>query len=131
MKALCVILLTMSVAACAQAPATLPAREPEPARARAALAAITVDNRTAERLTILYRLTTRPETEVVIGQVPPHSRLQVAPVPAGEALVLVARTTAGAELTLDARAFAIDGEWTWAVPSGTRFEQPAVARPEA
>jgi hypothetical protein len=116
-----VVLLLSSAAGCASAPVTPAAREPEPARARAALSALSVDNRTAERVIILYRLTTRPDAEVVVGQVPPQSFREIAPVPAGEPLILVARTSSGAEVALDARAFAIDGEWTWVIPADTRF----------
>jgi hypothetical protein len=115
------MLLLACAAGCARTPAAPAAREPEPARARAALSALSVDNRTAEHVTILYRLTTRPDAEVVVGQVPPRSFREIAPVPAGEALILVARTASGAEVALDPRAFALGGEWTWLIPADTRF----------
>jgi hypothetical protein len=45
----------------------------------------------------------------------------LAPVPAGELIVLTARTDAGGELVLPPRTFAIDAEWTWEIPAGTPF----------
>jgi hypothetical protein len=130
MKAILAILLLAAVAACARPPVAAPVREPELARARAALAALSVDNRTGERLLVAYRLAARPDSEVVAGQVPPQSFTEIAPVPAGESLILLARTAAGHELTLEPRAFPIDGEWTWVIPADTRFVPPPAAGPE-
>jgi hypothetical protein len=48
----------------------------------------------------------------------------MAPVPAGEPLILSARTASGAELTLPPRTFAIDGTWTWRIERTARFVQP-------
>jgi hypothetical protein len=129
MRACLSVSLILLAAACARPPVAPPAREPEPARARAALASLRVDNRTGERITVLYRLTTRRDVEVVVGQVPAQSFIQIAPVPAGEPLVLVARTAAGAELTLPARAFPLDAEWTWLIPADTRFIIPPERAP--
>jgi hypothetical protein len=45
----------------------------------------------------------------------------MAPVPAGEPLVLIARTADGAELALPPRTLAIDGSWTWLIERSARF----------
>jgi hypothetical protein len=120
-------LFLLLLAGCAAAPERPPPREPEPARARAALATVYVENETAERLTVAYRVAGRP-AEVIIGQVPPGERAALAPVPAGEPLLLVARTAAGAILDLPVRAFAIDAEWTWHIPADAEFQPPQESR---
>lgn len=116
--------LLLLLAGCATAPERALPREPEPARARAALATVHVQNASAERITVLYRIAGR-SAEVAIGQVSPGATAALAPVPAGEPLLLIARTQAGAALTLPARAFAIDAEWTWAIPRDAAFLPPA------
>jgi hypothetical protein len=116
-------LILLLLAGCAAAPERPPPREPEPARARAALATVHVRNESAERLTVAYRIAGRP-AEVIIGEVPPGERTALAPVPAGEPLLLVARTAAGAVLGLPVRAFAIDAEWTWHIPGDAEFQPP-------
>jgi hypothetical protein len=118
------LLLAAVVVGCASAPPAAAPRDPEPVRARAALATVHVDNRSAERVTVLYRLTARGAVEVTVGLVPPHAAMDIAPVPAGEPLVLVARNAAGAELVLAPRAFAIDSEWTWVIAADARFVPP-------
>jgi hypothetical protein len=120
-RSLLAMLLLAPLAACTSPRAAVPSRDPDPLRARAALATVHVDNRTAERVTILYRHAIRTGAAVAIGDVAPSSRAELAPVPAGEPLVLVARTTAGAELTLPARSFDIDSHWTWLIPADARF----------
>lgn len=101
-----------------------PPPEPEPARARAALATVHVDNRSPQRLSIAYRLASRAAGEVGIGTVDAGGFATLAPVPAGEPLFLVARLATGAELALPARAFEIDGEWTWVIAADARFLRP-------
>jgi hypothetical protein len=127
MSILRVLSAVLLLSACATAPERPPPREPEPARARAALATLHVENRSAERVTIVYRIAGRGTAEVAIGQVPPLSTAALAPVPAGEPLLLIARTPAGAELALPARAFAIDGEWVWTIPHDALFQPPRAA----
>jgi hypothetical protein len=108
--------------ACAQ-------RSPEPpaaadaARYRAALATVTVQNGTAHRLTIAFRPAAAPGGEVVVGEVAPASRATVAPVPAGEPIILMARTEQREELTLAPRSFALDAEWVWEIPFDARFQR--------
>jgi hypothetical protein len=130
MRRLRFTLVLLAVGACYTPPPVTSSRDAEPARARAALATLHIDNRSAERLTVLYRIASRGAAEVVVGQVPARSFLEVAPVPAGEPLVLVARTAAGAELTLDSRAFQIDAEWTWVIAVDAPFQRAQADGPE-
>jgi hypothetical protein len=119
------LLLALSlVAACTTQPDRSVPAAPQPLRARAALATLHVENATPHRLSVLYRLAVGGDAVVGVGQVPPASRVRLAPVPAGEPLVLIARTAAGAEFALPARSFDIDGEWTWRIPARTRFVPP-------
>lgn len=123
--------LTIVAAACllgCAARAPQPASDPDPERARAALATLHVDNRTNELLAIFYRIAGRTDAQVGVGRVGPASTAEMAPVPAGEPLILTARTDAGTELTLPPRTFPIDGEWTWRIERGTRFVPPAENR---
>ncbi|CAN5763963.1 hypothetical protein BH23GEM9_BH23GEM9_34940 [soil metagenome] len=118
------LIIPVLIGACATAPdAPLPG-EPEPARARAALATVRVDNQSREPLTILYRIAGRGSAEVAIGNVAALTAAALAPVPAGEPLLLIARTATGAELALPAQAFAIDSDWTWNIHADSRFIRP-------
>lgn len=109
---------------CAARSAQPPAQDPDPERARAALATLRVDNKTTERIAIFYRHVGRMG-EVGIGHVDAGEAADMAPVPAGEPLVLVARNAAGNEFVLAPRTFAIDGAWTWSIEGGSRFVPPA------
>jgi hypothetical protein len=106
---------------CAAGQQVAPAVEPEPVRARAALATVFVINDTDSRVTVAYRVAGGAAPEVIVGRVAPTSSAALAPVPAGELIVLTARTDAGGELVLPPRTFAIDDEWTWEIPAGTPF----------
>ena len=64
---------------------------------RAALARIVVDNRTGEAIDVAFLTVADPGREVVVGGVAARSTALVAPVLAGEPIVLVARTASGAE----------------------------------
>lgn len=125
------MMAVLAVVACGSTPERLPTPEPDPLRARAALATVHVDNGTAERITVLYRITGPAAPFVAIGTAAPGARARLAPVPAREPITLIARTDAGAELVLPARTFEIDGEWTWQIPPDARFEgsPPDEARP--
>jgi hypothetical protein len=103
---------------------TRPAAEPAPARARVALATLHVDNRTERPLTIIYRAAGRATPEVAVGRVDARAVAELAPVPAGEPLVLIARTSAGAELVLAPRSLAIGQHWTWRIPADAVFAPP-------
>lgn len=117
------ILLSASLAAsaCATASAGPAIRDLEPTRARAALASLVVDNQSAGRITIAYRHASRPANEVSVGDVAARARAEMAPVPAGEPIILVARNAAGLQFVLPARTFDIDGSWVWTVPADARF----------
>jgi hypothetical protein len=99
----------------------------EARRHRAALATIIVDNRTGLVLAIAFRPAIGPGGEVVIGKVAGHTSLAVAPIPAGEPIVLLARENSGLQLELAPRSFAIDTTWTWVVPADAHFEPRAAA----
>jgi hypothetical protein len=118
------VVCCVSLLACARATERSSVRDPDPTRARAALATLVVDNRSAEPLSVLYRLAGQAGTAVAVGQVRARSVSRMAPVPAGEPLVLLARTSAGLELVLPPRSFTIDGLWTWVVPADARFTRP-------
>lgn len=123
------LLLVLVAGACASSAVSTAERQPEPARTRAALATVTVDNRTTQRLTILYALTTRPNATVIVGRVDSMAVTPMAPIPAGEPLVLTARNTAGFVYVLLPRSFEIDGAWTWIVPADARFTAPPARAP--
>lgn len=115
--------LLVLLVACASAGAVAD-DDPQPTRSRAALATMSVDNRTMESLGIYYRLTAPPATEVRVGLVGAGALAEMAPVPAGEALILVARTPAGAELLLPPRTFELASHWVWRIPADARFVHP-------
>lgn len=115
------VLIAVLSTACSPGPAPDTAIMPQPTRARAALATVIVDNRSARQLTIFYRLTTLPAADTRIGRVEPDSITTLAPVPAGEPVILMARTASGAELTLPPRTFDIAASWVWTIPATATF----------
>lgn len=117
-------LLIAALAGCAVFSRTQPNAAPEEEmRHRAALSQLIVHNRTEVDLTIAFRTPAPPPQEVVIGTVRAGARGPVAPIPAGEPVVLVARTADGAELTLPARSYPLDAEWTWDIPATAVFRK--------
>lgn len=112
------------LAACAGGAIQPPGDQPDPDRARAALATLHVENQTTMRLDILYRPAIRAGATVGIGYVDAGTTAEMAPVPAGEPLMLIARTAAGTELELPPRTFGIDGVWTWRIERSARFSRP-------
>ena len=46
------------------------------------------------------------------------------PLPAGEPIILLARTNDGRELVLAARSFPLDDEWVWEIANTAVFRQP-------
>jgi hypothetical protein len=116
-----VVILALLTAACATAPPSAQPRDPEPARARAALSIVFVENRTEERLSISYRIAARTGSEITVGAVEPDSVARLAPLPAGEPLVLIARTQDGRQHTLEPRSFALGTEWIWLIDATARF----------
>ena len=127
-RALCTVLLVLS-AGCSARSNQPPPADPDPQRARAALATLYVQNETTHALVISYQIAGRMPARVSVGPVDPGSTAEMAPVPAGEPLILIARTVAGAEHTLRPRTFAIDSAWTWRIERSTRFTQPAPHQP--
>ena len=120
----CAILLVAAQAACAgrvNPPLDAPS---EAARHRAALASIVVVNATTSPLTIAFRSATPPLQEVIIGRVAAGLRAALAPVPAGEPIILVAKKPDGSELQLAARSFELDAEWTWQIAGDAAFVRP-------
>lgn len=97
----------------------------EAARHRAALASVTVHNQTVLALTIALRTATPPVQEVVIGRVAAGATARMAPIPAGEPVILVARRNDGAEYQIPARSFALDAEFVWEIPKDAAFQVPA------
>jgi hypothetical protein len=117
-----VLISALVIAACASAASSVPIDPGREARRhRAALATIVVDNRTSLPLFIAFRPAIGPGAEIVIGNVKAHAAATVAPVPAGEPIVLLARERSGLQLELPPRSFAIDTTWTWLVPADARF----------
>jgi len=92
---------------------------------RAALAQIIVENRTGEPLHVAFLATAAPGREVVVGAVGAHSTATVAPVLAGEPIILMARTASGAEHRLVARSFEVGAEWTWVISEDATFHLPS------
>ena len=110
---------------CASARPSVPMDAPtEEARHRAALAVVVIANATDEPLTIAFQSATPPLQEITIGRVAPAGRTRMAPVPAGEPIILIARRADGSELRLSARSFVPDAEWTWEIQPGTSFTKP-------
>jgi hypothetical protein len=96
----------------------------EAARHRAALASVSVSNETDTALAIAFRTAVPPLQEVGIGKVEAGRRARLAPVPAGEPIVLIARRADGAVLELAPRLFTLDAEWTWEIPKDAMFVLP-------
>lgn|SRR5690606_1695998 len=94
----------------------------------AALARLTVENRSGQALAIAFRPAASNGAEVVVGDVAPGANVEVAPVPAGEPIVLLARTREGAELRLPPRSFELDGAWHWVIPADAVFREPDTDR---
>jgi hypothetical protein len=93
----------------------------EAARHRAALASVAVINETDARLDIAFRTAAPPIQETVIGSVAARARAVMAPVPAGEPVILVARRPDGAEYQARVQSFALDGSVEWRIPKDATF----------
>jgi len=121
-------LVLMALAGCAaRAPVTTDAARRSNARP-AALARLTIENRTAHALTIAFRPAASGGAEVVIGEVAAGADVEVAPIPAGEPIVLLARTQRGGVLRLPPRSFELDGSWRWVIPADAVFREPDTER---
>lgn len=119
------IILAVLLASCASAgPGNAPEIPAEPARHRAALATVIVSNSTLAPLIIAYRSAAPPVKEVIIGRVAGGQKIRLAPIPAAEPIVMVARRADGSELALAPRSFEVDAEWTWEIPHDATFKTP-------
>jgi hypothetical protein len=94
----------------------------ETARHRAALASVTVVNETSLLLEIAFRTAVAPVQETIIGRSAPGSRVAMAPVPAGEPIILVARRNDGAEYQARIQSFPLDGAVVWSIPKNATFQ---------
>ncbi len=118
------VLITASISmACASAASVPP--EPgtasEAARHRAALATMSVENETNLELQIAFRTAVPPIQETIIGRVGANARAAMAPVPAGEPLIMVARRPDGAEYQGKVQSFPLDGAVVWSIPKTATF----------
>lgn len=122
-------LVALLLAGCTRLPAPGTA-EPgaDPERHRAALATVTVQNETTRRLRIAFRAAVGPGGEVVVGEVGADSTVVVAPVPAGEPVLLSAIAEDSSRLVLPPRSFDLGERWTWRISADATF-QPATGRP--
>lgn len=119
------VLVVLMVAACGgSAPrARNPVPAPELERSGAALARVVVTNGTSHELTIAFRPATAPGGEVVVGRVDAGGQVALAPVPAGEPIILIARTPEHREFELSPRTFPVDANWAWHIPADAMFNE--------
>lgn len=119
----------LALGACARARGPGPGDPGQEAqRHRAALAFVTVQNGTARRLQIAFRPAVGPGEDVIVGEVGPDSTASLAPVPAGEPIVLSAIDADSSRLALRPRSFDLNERWTWVIPPAADFLAPE--RPE-
>ncbi len=125
-----VLALALALGGCARAVAAGPGPvAPEAERHRAALAQLTVENATTRHLRIAFRPAIGPGSDVVLGSVGADSSATVAPLPAGEPLVLSAIAEDSSRLVLPARSFDLGEHWTWRIPADAAFAAPAGRAP--
>lgn len=121
-RALGVLAIALSHSACALRRPPVEAEAPaDAARHAAALATVTVVNETSLMLEIAFRTAVPPVQEIVIGRTAPGSRVAMAPVPAGEPIILVARRNDGAEYQARIQSFPMDGAVVWNIPKNATF----------
>lgn len=116
------LLVLAAAAACASSgPGAAPEIPAEAARHSAALATIVVSNATSTPLTIAFRSAAPPAKAVIIGRVDPGESQRMAPVPADEPIIMIARRADGTALALAPRIFQLDTEWTWEISRNATF----------
>jgi hypothetical protein len=93
----------------------------EAARHRAALASVAIVNDSPYALAIAVRTAVPPIQETIIGRVAAQARAPMAPVPAGEPVILVARRDDGAEYQAAVQSFPLDGSVEWRIPKDANF----------
>lgn len=92
---------------------------------KAALARLTVENQTDQPLKIGFRPAGASGGEVMLGTVAARNTEQVAPIVAGEPILLIARTRQGTEFWLPHRSFGIGAAWVWTIPADAEFVVPS------
>lgn len=105
-----------------------PAEASDPARSGAALARVVVRNETAQPLVIAFRPAASPGGEVIVGRVGAREQVLLAPVPADEPIILLARTPERRQLQLPPRTFQIRDRWEWRIPADAPFREPSSDR---
>lgn len=120
---LLVAVLAGAITACAGSGTSGGSPTPADTGRSGALARVVVSNETTRPLTIAFRPATPPAGEVVVGRVAAGAQAMVAPVPAGEPIVLIARTPERRELSLRPRTFPVDGDWVWRIPPDAIFSE--------
>lgn len=122
MRSLACIATILLLAACSRAAAPGPADPGQEAtRHRAALALLTVENSTSHRLRIAFRPAVGPGGTIVVGAVAADATAEMAPIPAGEPIILMAIGPAQQRLELPPRSFDLDARWTWRIPADAGF----------
>jgi hypothetical protein len=122
--------LALALAGCAAAHPPGPGQPaPEAERHRAALAILTVKNGTSRHLWIAFRPAVGPGNDVVLGVVGADSTTTVAPLPAGEPVLLAAIAEDSTRVVLPARSFDLGERWTWVIPADAPFVGPAGKAP--
>ncbi len=117
------VVLVLTCAACAAR--TEPPQAPgEMSRHRAALATVSVVNETDLELEVAFRTANPPVQEVVIGRIGAATRAEMAPIPAGEPIIFVARRSDGAEFQSRIQSFPVDGAVVWSIPKNATFAVP-------
>lgn len=124
------LLLGVAVFAAACAGSSEPPQQPGPIDPAldgpgAALSGLTVENGTGYELTIAYQYSTGPTTEFAVGEIEARATAEMAPIPADEPIVLVARRADGPEFRLDPQSFPAGDAWHWSIPADAVFRTPA------
>ena len=117
----CAAALVLLLGAACATSSQPPPGAPDVPEGRAALATVNVENATPHELTVEFRPAGSARGRVGIGTVPARSTRRLAPVPAGEPIVLTARTGQGGALELPARTFGVDEVWVWQIPADAVF----------
>ena len=117
------LLLPLLALACS-AGAPLPPAPTPAGRSGAALATVTVENRTSIPLVIAFRTASGDEAEIVVGRVPAEGAATMAPVPAGEPIVLIARAPDSARYETTPLTLRLNMDWRWRIPADAEFREP-------
>ena len=101
----------------------------ETGRHRGALATLSVENASSRHLRITVRTVPGPAPEITVGEVPGGGDVTVAPIPAGEPVVLSAIADDSSRLSLSPRTFDIGERWTWRIAANAVFAPAAESPP--